>query len=98
VVEQDFSPTFAATNEYIFANILRLLCDFHSKQHATILYGPQTMLARRCKKVISVFLRTVVALKESPFKRQATLGKTLYEWQDEVARMRIFLHCFYMKF
>jgi transposase len=47
----------------------------------------KTMQARRCKKVIPLFLKMVTALKESPFKRLATLGKTLYQWREEVVRM-----------
>jgi hypothetical protein len=41
----------------------------------------KTMEARHCKKIIPVFLRMVIALKESPFERLATLGKILYQWQ-----------------
>jgi transposase len=29
----------------------------------------------------------IQALKESPFKRLRMLGKTLYEWREEVVRM-----------
>lgn len=47
----------------------------------------KNMQARRCQKFIPVFLSMITALKESPFKRLATLGKTLYEWQEEVVQM-----------
>lgn len=47
----------------------------------------KTMTARRCKKVIPLFLKMVKALKQSGFKRLNTLGKTLYQWRDEVVRM-----------
>jgi len=47
----------------------------------------KTMQAKRCKHVIPVFLNMITALKESPFKRLATLGKTLYQWREEVVRM-----------
>lgn len=47
----------------------------------------KTMQAKRCKRIIPVFLNMIHALKESPFKRLATLGKTLHQWRDEVVRM-----------
>jgi transposase len=59
--------------------------QFKRKLHRVLM--KKTMQARRCKKVIPVFLRMVAALRGSPFKRLATLGKTLHEWQDEVVRM-----------
>lgn len=64
---------------------IQSIYQFKRKLHRVLM--KKTMQARRCKKVIPVFLRMVTALKESPFKRLATLGKTLYEWQDEVVRM-----------
>jgi transposase len=47
----------------------------------------KTMKARQCKRVIPIFLKMITALKESPFKRLVTLGKTLYQWREEVVRM-----------
>jgi transposase len=47
----------------------------------------KTMKARQCRRVIPVFLKMITALKESPFKRLVTLGKTLYQWREEVVRM-----------
>jgi transposase len=47
----------------------------------------KTMKAKQCKRVIPVFLKMMTALKESPFKRLVTLGKTLYQWREEVVRM-----------
>jgi transposase len=60
---------------------------YHFKQQLHQVLMKKTMQARRCKKVIPVFLRMITALKESPFKRLATLGKTLYQWREEVVRM-----------
>src|SRR5260221_10697902 len=45
------------------------------------------MKARQCKRVIPIFLKMITAHKESPFKRLVTLGKTLYQWREEVVRM-----------
>jgi len=64
---------------------IQSIYQFKRKLHHVLM--KKTMKARQCKKVIPVFLRMVTALKESPFKRLATLGKTLYEWRDEVVRM-----------
>ena len=64
---------------------IQSIYQFKRKLHRVLM--KKTMQARRCKKVIPVFLRMVAALRESPFKRLATLGKTLHEWRDEVVRM-----------
>jgi len=64
---------------------IQSIYQFKRKLHRVLM--KKTMQARRCKKVIPIFLKMVTALKESPFKRLATLGKTLHEWRDEVVRM-----------
>lgn len=58
---------------------------FKRKLHRLLM--KKTVQARRCKKLIPIFLKMIQALKESPFKRLRTLGKTLYEWREEVVRM-----------
>jgi len=45
----------------------------------------KTMPARECRKLIPQFLEMIAALKQSPFKRLMTLGKTLYQWREEVS-------------
>ncbi len=45
------------------------------------------MTAKRCRRIIPLFLKMIKELKQSPFKRLTTLGKTLYQWRDEVVRM-----------
>ena len=64
---------------------IQSIYQFKRKLHRVLM--KKTMQARRCKKIIPVFLRMITVLKESPFKRLATLGKTLYEWREEVVRM-----------
>jgi len=64
---------------------IQSIYQFKRKLHRILM--KKTLQARRCKKVIPIFLRMINALKESPFKRLATLGKTLYEWREEVVRM-----------
>lgn len=45
------------------------------------------MTAKQCRRLIPLFLKMMSDLKESPFKRLVTLGKTLYQWKEEVVRM-----------
>ena len=47
----------------------------------------KTLTKKRCKRFIPLFLSMVNQLKQSAFKRLATLGKTLYQWREEVVRM-----------
>ena len=47
----------------------------------------KTVTARRAKELIPEFLDTIKQLKASPFKQLATLGKTLYQWREEIVRM-----------
>jgi transposase len=60
---------------------------YQFKQRLHRLLMKKTVQAKRCKRLIPLFLKMVTALKESPFKRLATLGKTLYQWREEVVRM-----------
>jgi transposase len=57
------------------------------KQQLYQLLVKKTMKAKRCKRYLPVFLRMIQALKQSPFKQLKTLGKTLYQWQEEIVRM-----------
>jgi transposase len=47
----------------------------------------KTVQRIRCRRLIPFFLNMVAELKESPFKRLATLGRTLDQWKEEVVRM-----------
>lgn len=47
----------------------------------------KTMQKKRCERYIPVFLKMIKQLKESPFKRLKTLGKTFYQWREEIVRM-----------
>lgn len=60
---------------------------YQFKQQLRRLLMKKTMQARRCKKFIPFYLKMITALKQSPFKRLATLGKTLYQWREEIVRM-----------
>lgn len=43
--------------------------------------------AKHCRRLIPIFLSMMNELKNSPFKRLMTLGKTLDAWKEEVVRM-----------
>lgn len=43
--------------------------------------------ARQCKELIPVFLDFIKQLKEGVFEPLVSLGKTLYQWRDEIVRM-----------
>jgi transposase len=60
---------------------------YQFKQQLYRVLMKKTMQAKRCKRMIPIFLKMITALKESSFKRLAALGKTLYLWRDEVVRM-----------
>ncbi len=60
---------------------------YQFKQRLYRLLMKKTMPHRRCKRIVPVFLKMVTALKESPFKRLVTLGKTFYQWREEIVRM-----------
>ncbi|MDE1868117.1 MAG: ISL3 family transposase [Thaumarchaeota archaeon] len=40
-----------------------------------------------CRKAIPQFLGMLEALKKSPFKTLASLGRTFYQWKEEIVRM-----------
>jgi len=73
-------------NEYLKEQpIIESIYQF--KRELRNLLMKKTMPARRCQQVIPVFLKMVTALKQSPFKRLVTLGKTFYQWREEIVRM-----------
>ena len=60
---------------------------YHFKRQLHRLLMKKTLTAKRCRKVIPLYLKMIAALKESGFKKLVTLGKTLYQWREEIARM-----------
>jgi transposase len=60
---------------------------YQFKQQLRRLLMKKTMQAKRCQRMIPLFLKMITALKQSPFKKLATLGKTLYQWREEIVRM-----------
>lgn len=64
---------------------IHAIYQFKQQLHQVLM--KKTLPARECKKVIPLFLEMITSLKQSPFKRLMTLGKTLYQWREEVVRM-----------
>jgi len=64
---------------------IKAIYQFKRRLHRLLM--KKTVQAKRCKRLIPLFLKMVTELKESPFKRLATLGQTLYQWREEVVRM-----------
>jgi len=64
---------------------IEVIYQFTRRLHYLLM--KKTVTAKRCKCFIPIFLKMVTALKESPFKRLMTLGRTLYQWREEVVRM-----------
>lgn len=64
---------------------INIIYRFKLRLHRLLM--KKTVKAKRCKRLIPFLLKMITALKESPFQRLATLGKTLYQWREEVARM-----------
>lgn len=64
---------------------LAAIYDF--KQDLTRLLLKKKCTAKRCKRLIPIFLDYIYKLKESALDSLVTLGKTLENWQEEVVRM-----------
>jgi transposase len=65
--------------------VIEIIYQFKRRLHRLLM--KKTVQAKRCKRLIPIFLKMIAALKESGFKRLVTLGKTLYQWREEVVRM-----------
>jgi transposase len=59
--------------------------SFKQRLHQLLLKKQCT--AKRCRRLLPVFINMIASLKQSPFKPLNTLGKTLYEWREEIVRM-----------
>lgn len=60
---------------------------YQFKQQIHGLLMKKTSKAKRCRRLIPVFLNMIKQLKQSPFKRLVRLGKTFTQWKDEIACM-----------
>lgn len=76
----------AKRDEYLKQQpIISAIYEFKQKIHRLLM--KKTMQKKRCRKYIPIFLNIIKQLKESPFQRLQTLGKTLYQWREEIVRM-----------
>lgn len=60
---------------------------YHFKQDLNSLLLKKHHTKKRARKLAALFLSYIKILKESNFKELESLGKTLEEWQVEIARM-----------
>ncbi|RAP34332.1 ISL3 family transposase [Legionella quinlivanii] len=64
---------------------IEAIYQFQQQLHTLLMKRALTQKA--CRKVIPAFLDMLTQLKQSAFKALAALGKTLWAWKEEVARM-----------
>lgn len=64
---------------------IEAIYQFQQQLHQLLMH--RAMTAKWCRKSIPQFLGMIDALKKSMFKSLVALGKTLYKWKDEIARM-----------
>lgn len=57
------------------------------KQRLHSLLMNKRCTAEQCRQLIPRFLEAINQLKASPFKSLRTLGKTLWQWREEIVRM-----------
>lgn len=73
-------------NDY-FRNQPGIEAVYAFKQRLHQLLMQKQCTAKKCKRLIPIFLRCIAQLKASPFQALRTLGKTFYRWRNEIARM-----------
>jgi len=76
----------AKRDEYLAKQpAITAIYHFKDTLHKLLMIKHQTK--RECKQLLPKFLEMVKELKHSPFKHLRTLGKTLYNWREEIVRM-----------
>lgn len=76
----------AKRDEYLKSQpAVEAIYHFKDQLHKLLMIKHQTK--RECKHLLPKFLKMVKQLKESQFKALQTLGKTLYNWREEIVRM-----------
>jgi len=80
------SKQAAKKNQFLAENpAIDAIYQFQQQLHELLMH--RAMTAKWCRKTIPHFLEMIDALKKSAFKSLAALGRTLYLWKDEIARM-----------
>lgn len=65
--------------------VIRAIYEFKQKLYDLMM--KKMLTAKRCRRFIPIFLKMLTALKQSPFKRLVTLGKTLTAWKEAIVCM-----------
>lgn len=60
---------------------------YHFKVRLLTLLKYKHRKARHCRRLIPIFLNMIKQLKTATFEPLVKLGKTLYKWREEIARM-----------
>jgi len=60
---------------------------YETKEDLCALLNIKSQTKRACRPLAAELIRWIDQLKESPFEALRTLGKTLNNWRDEIARM-----------
>lgn len=80
------NPQQQKRDEYLEQHpTINAIYQFKQRLHRLLL--KKHCKARVCKRLLPVFLNKLKQLKQSGFKSLRTLGKTLYQWREEVVRM-----------
>lgn len=58
---------------------------FKQRLHQLLMHKHCT--AKKCRRLIPILLRRIHQLRSSPFLTLQTLGNTLFQWREEIARM-----------
>ncbi len=64
---------------------INAIYQFQQQLHDLLMH--KMLDKHRCRELIPILLDKIKQLKNSPFKALATLGKTLFAWKEEIARM-----------
>lgn len=64
---------------------IEALYEFKQQLHRLLMKKHCT--AKKCKRLLPIFLKMITQLKQNPFKPLLTLAKTLYNWREEIVRM-----------
>lgn len=65
--------------------LIKEIYDFKQRLHRLLMIKRRR--AKQCKRLIPLFLAKIKQLKQTALKPLQTLGKTLYQWREEIARM-----------
>jgi transposase len=64
---------------------IQVMYAFKQGLHRLLMY--KHCKAKKCRRLLKIFLNVIKQLKESPFEHMKTLGKTLHQWREEIVRM-----------